>query len=264
MEVSMRRSVALLALFLPSMFLAHAEEKESKPLAVVLGNTITATDTLPEANWKERTAHAHSFFTMLPPMTEADYQKAYDRKRKEKFRALITGPLLEKFVRDNRIQSTSEEREAFRKNAEEIGASVEREMKERLEKARHDARHAETLQARKEAAKMVTVLEKSAKRPRNTQPEDRTKENELVGQMIVGWKAEKAIYEKYEGPAIYTKFGPYPVGAMESFFRDEVRKGNLAFKDPEWEKTFFEVFDARSSRVPPEEMKERYAKPTFP
>ena len=74
-------------------------------------------------------------------------------------------------------------------------------------------------------------------------------------QWITGFKANKALYEKYGGRVGLTKFGPEPIGAIEALLRERARSGDLVIADAALAKEFWSWYASQPRRVArPEEI----------
>lgn len=75
------------------------------------------------------------------------------------------------------------------------------------------------------------------------------------GQWITGFKANKALYEKYGGRVGLTKFGPEPIGALETLLREREKAGALRIFDPALAKEFWSWYAVQPRRLAkPEEI----------
>jgi hypothetical protein len=75
------------------------------------------------------------------------------------------------------------------------------------------------------------------------------------GQWITGFKANRALYEKYGGRVGLTKFGPEPIGAIEALLRERARAGDLVIADAALAKEFWSWYASQPRRVArPEEI----------
>jgi hypothetical protein len=74
-------------------------------------------------------------------------------------------------------------------------------------------------------------------------------------QWITGFKANKALYEKYGGRVGLTKFGPEPIGAIEALLQERAKAGDLVIADAALAKEFWSWYASQPRRVArPEEI----------
>jgi hypothetical protein len=75
------------------------------------------------------------------------------------------------------------------------------------------------------------------------------------GQWITGFKANRALYEKYGGRVGLTKFGPEPIGALETLLREREKAGALRIFDAALAKEFWSWYAVQPRRLAkPEEI----------
>ena len=72
---------------------------------------------------------------------------------------------------------------------------------------------------------------------------------------ITGFKANKALYEKYGGRVGLTKFGPEPIGALETLLRGREKAGALRIFDEALAREFWAWYAVQPRRLAkPEEI----------
>jgi len=127
---------------------------------------------------------------------------------------------LERFVLEHNLQATDAELEAYgRWNAESLRR-----------------------QGRADTGRPVTESQAASRR-------------RVWGQWITGFKANKALFEKYGGRVGLTKFGPEPIGAIEALLRERARAGDLVIADAALAKEFWSWYASQPRRVArPEEI----------
>jgi hypothetical protein len=75
------------------------------------------------------------------------------------------------------------------------------------------------------------------------------------GQWITSFKANKALYDKYGGRVGMTKFGPEPIGALETLLREREKAGALRIFDAALAKEFWSWYAVQPRRLAkPEEI----------
>jgi hypothetical protein len=69
------------------------------------------------------------------------------------------------------------------------------------------------------------------------------------GPWITSFKANKALYDKYGGRVGLTKFGPEPIGALETLLREREKAGALRIFDTSLAKEFWAWYAVQPRRV---------------
>jgi len=127
---------------------------------------------------------------------------------------------LEHFVVEQKLQATDEDLAAYGKWNEEF----------------------QRRQSRPDADRPVT----------EAQAESRKR---VWSQWIIGFKTNRALYEKHGGRVGLTKFGPEPIGAIEALLRERAGSGDLVIADAALAKEFWSWFASQPRRVArPEEI----------
>jgi hypothetical protein len=165
---------------------------------------------------------------------------------------------LERFVAGPKGQATEEDLEAYAKWNEEF---------QRLDKARRARRLAEVEAAlakpgiaaleREQLARERELYRSLAKTEatREAASRDAGSRQRVWSQWITGFKANKALYEKYGGRVGLTKFGPEPIGAIEALLQERAKAGDLVITDATLAKEFWSWYASQPRRVArPEEI----------
>jgi hypothetical protein len=73
--------------------------------------------------------------------------------------------------------------------------------------------------------------------------------------MVVRWKSDRVLYQRYGGPVIFQQGNPLePVGAYRHFLEDVERSGAFEVYEPEDRKAFYEYFKRKHQFVVPKEL----------
>lgn len=165
---------------------------------------------------------------------------------------------IERFVLDEKVHATDEDLEAYGKWHEEF---------QRMEKERRARRLAEVEAALKKPGTQMLEREQLERErelyrglaqgdaKREAAERDAGSRKRVWSQWITGFKANKALYEKYGGRVGITKFGPDPVGAVEALLREREAKGDLVIADAALAKEFWSWYASQPRRVArPEEI----------
>ena len=121
---------------------------------------------------------------------------------------------LERFVVEHKLQATDEDLEAYGKWNGEF----------------------QRREGRADAGRPVTEAQAASRK-------------RVWSQWITGFKANKALYEKYGGRVGLTKFGPEPIGAIEALLRERARAGDLVIADAALAKEFWSWYASQPRRV---------------
>ena len=202
---------------------AAAQETAERVVARVFGAAITAAD----LRWGAGR-----------PAVEA-VQALRSRMQKE---------ATERFVAANDVQATEQDFAAFEKFEAEF-ARLERERRAAQKKKLETELAVPGLDAGKRTAleqqrEVLASLERvDAERVAlQTDPQTRRR---ISGPWITGYKANRALYEKYGGRVGITKWGPEPVGAMEALLREHERRGEFAILDAALAEEFWAWYAAQ-------------------
>ena len=127
---------------------------------------------------------------------------------------------LERFVVEHKVQATDEDLAAYGKWNEEF----------------------QRREGRADAGRPVTEAQAASRK-------------RVWSQWIAGFKANKALYDKYGGRVGLTKFGPEPIGAIEALLRERVKAGDLVIADAALAKEFWSWYASQPRRAArPEEI----------
>ena len=165
---------------------------------------------------------------------------------------------LERFVAQHRLQASEEDLAAYAKWNDEF---------QRLEKERR-ARRLREVEAGLNQPGIAAAQREQFQRERDTlrklaqldgaraaASRDTAARKRVWGQWIVGFKANRALYEKYGGRLGLTKFGPEPIGALEALLREGEKAGHMRIFDAALAKEFWGWYAAQPRRVArPEEI----------
>jgi hypothetical protein len=155
--------------------------------------------------------------------------KEIPKKDAEKLDGIIFGALREKFVKDNKIEATPAEVDAFVAKFNELSESAPIPL------------------------------------PTGEVPEAQMRaiERDLAQGMVTTWKVNKAFYDQYGGRVIFQQFGPEPVDAYRDFLKEQEREGAFEILDPQYEVEFWDYFvnDSSHSFLSAEKGKEAMTTP---
>lgn len=197
-----------------------APEAEKKVIAVILGKDITADE-------------------------EEDLSR------------LIVQPLLEQFVKENKLEPTDDDLDVFVRRSEEI--QRERMITLGKDKLRLDEELKSPLLSPKERAakeahlKNINFILKSdleMKKKNLGKEEEHRKGQRAIGQHFVKmWKINQALYAKYKGRVIFQQAGPEPLDAYRDFLKEQEREGAFQIVDKGIAVSFWKYYTDDSMHV---------------
>jgi hypothetical protein len=145
-------------------------------------------------------------------LTDAEYEKMIKNMEVQKLQSIIIGLLVENFVKENKIDisSESEEIESFRNTfAKGLGD-----------------------QAADDASNIF----------------DDDKLEEMAKFFIAKFKVERALYKEYGGAVIFQQMSPFePIGAYKTLAEEAQEKGELEFYNKEYKSEFWDYFEKAMS-----------------
>ena len=178
------------------------------------------------------------------------FGKKITAKEKDKLNGRIFGALLERFARDNKIEPTGEEIDAFLLKTEEI----EKQNQVKFEKDRKKLvaeLKSTTLKERERKDKksqlqtIETILKSTRERKERTKgmvEQLRPMKRRNARQFVRNWKINKALYAKYGGRVIFQQAGAEPVDAYRDFLREQEKNGSFQILDKKYEASFWRYF----------------------
>lgn len=166
-----------------------------------------------------------------------------------KLNGLIFGALLEKFAKDNKIEPTEEELDAFVLKTEE----KERQNLIRFDEDRKrlvaELKATTSEHERKDKESQLQTIESILKTFREMKEETRGMEEELrlmkrqnARQFVRRWKINKALYAKYGGRVIFQQAGVEPLDAYRDFLREKEKNGAFQILDKKYKAPFWRYF----------------------
>lgn len=140
--------------------------------------------------------------------------KEIPKEDAENLDGIIFGALREKFAKDNKIEPTQAELDAFVAKSEELDDS-----------------------------RPVPLPTEFSEEEMNTARRD------LAVGFVTTWKVNKAFYDQYGGRVIFQQFGPEPVDAYRDFLEEQEREGAFEIIDKQYEDDFWDYFVNDSSHM---------------
>ncbi len=154
----------------------------------------------------------------------------------------------QRFVAANRLEATDADLAAYARFDAEFQraerarrAEQKRKLEAELQAGDLDPAKRQALEKQRE---VLASLEKfDAERAATQVGADSARR--VWGPWITGYKANKALYEKYGGRVGITKWGPEPTGAIEALLREHERKKEFEIVDPGLAREFWAWYAAQ-------------------
>lgn len=189
----------------------------------------------------------------------------------------ITKPLLDQFVKENRLAPTPEElataTEGIRR---QMARTLEKNRRDLVEVTQRLAAPGLTDEDRKQLETRKHVLERSIAFSEEAQSKQgrRDMAEVLAEWQLPSWKLNKALYRKYGGTVIWQQAGTEAVGAMRVFLEEHEKAGHFRIDDPKLNEEFwkyyrrtdhpFQVKKADPFDRPPWEEEQQERRPSLP
>lgn len=171
-------------------------------------------------------------------------------KDKDRLSDLIQRALLEQFAKENKIEPTEEELDAYFLMTEEAERQHQIEFEEDRKKLVAELK-ATTLseRERKDKESQLQRIESILKTTRERKEQTKGMEEQLRPMMrqmahgfVINWKINKALYAKYGGRVIFEQVGPVPLDAYRDFLREQEKNGAFQILDKKYEAPFWLYF----------------------
>lgn len=165
---------------------------------------------------------------------------------KDNLNGLILGALLEEFAKENKIEPTEKELNAFIIKMEEKKKQHRIKFEQDREKLLKELKStALSVQDRKKKESQLETIERILKA--DCQVKEQTKGMEeqwrpIAQQVIRMWKVNKALYAKYGGRVIFQQAGVEPIDTYRDFLREEEKKGTFQIFDKNYDTSFWRYF----------------------
>lgn len=163
---------------------------------------------------------------------------------------IIFGALLDRYAKENTIESTDEEVDAFvrRLGQKEKQNQIKFEHdRERLLKELKSSDLSE--QERKEKSSQLEAIEEflgtmreMKAQARGMEEPMRTMQRQMAQHVVRTWKINKSLYDKYGGRVIFQQAGPEPIDAYLQFLKEQEKAGTFQILDKKYEASFWDYF----------------------
>lgn len=205
--------VVLMAASLAQIVEPEAETTDTKVIAIVLGKEITIGE-------------------------------------KDKLNKLIFGALLQQYAKENKVEPSDEELDAFilktgeKEKQHQVKMQEDRiklieELKSSSLSDREREQKTSHLKGIERILKATSEMEEETK---GMEEEMRSMKRRIAQQFVKSWKINKLLYEKYGGRVIFQQAGMEPLDAYRDFLREQEKNGAFQILDKQYEADFWRYF----------------------
>ena len=176
--------------------------------------------------------------------------KKITTREKDELDGLIFGALLRQFARENKIEPTDAEIDAFVARTEEMEKQSQVEFEADRKKLQKELKSSSLSdRERKDKESQLQTIESILKSTREMTEQVRGMEErmrpmkrQMARHFVKSWKVNKALYEKYGGRVIFQQAGVEPLDAYRDFLREQEKKGKFQILDKQYEPGFWRYF----------------------
>jgi len=138
-------------------------------------------------------------------------------------------PIVDRFVKQQKIEATADEIEAFKASTRERNERALREGEDRLAEVKAALATSDpTDEERGKLQEEQQMLERSLSARRDGANVDSP---EVARHFIVAWKTERELHRAYGGRVIFQQFGPEALDARRRLFEKAEKNGDLKLDD---------------------------------
>lgn len=171
-------------------------------------------------------------------------------KDKDQLGGRTLSVLLEQFAKDNQIEPTEAELDAFALKLEETEKQFQTRQEDRKKKLVAELSATNLSESdRKEKESQLKSTERALNAIRQGQGEAQGREEQVraarrqIGkQFVKRWKINKALYAKYGGRVIFQQAGMEPLDAYRDFLKEQEKKGAFQILNKQYEADFWRYF----------------------
>lgn len=176
--------------------------------------------------------------------------KTISIKDKDRLNGLIFGTLLEQYAKENKIEPTDAELDAFVLKTEEMRRQQQVKFEKDREKLAMELKSTALAEKeRKEKTSQLHMIESILKttkeaedRTKGMEDQMRTMKRNMAQHFVKTWKINKSLYEKYGGRIIFQQAGPEPLDAYRSLLKEQEKKGAFQILNKDYEASFWKYF----------------------
>ncbi len=205
--------------FLPAALPAEepSPTPSSRTVGSVLGKPVTAADL--------------GLTAPIDPTVKFDARDTARWRLMGRVMTTFGGPIMDRFVREQKIEATAEEIEQFQRKMQKTREQNFRAWEARLAELNQELAAAELSEAdrarrEEERTRYERLLASRLERPAAEAPD------ELARMFLVAWKVERELHRAYGGRVIFQQAGPEALDARRRLFEQAEKNGDLHFADP--------------------------------
>lgn len=166
---------------------------------------------------------------------------------KDRFNGLIWGSLLDQFAKDNNIEPTDEEIDAFilktNEKQKQQQIKFEQDRQQLLTELKSNSLSDQERKEKESRLQTIeSILKTTSKINKIKNQAKEVEEHQMARHFVRSWKINKALYEKYGGRVIFQQAGPEPLDAYREFLKEEEKNGTFQILDKKYEASFWEYF----------------------
>lgn len=169
---------------------------------------------------------------------------------KDDLNGLIFGSLLEQFAKENKIEPTAEELDAFVLKIEEKEKQDQIKMQEDRAKLIQELKGSSLSDREREQKeshlktieRILKATGESKEKTKGMEEQMRPMKRQMAQQFVRVWKINKALYKKYGGRVIFQQAGVEPLDAYRDFLKEHEKKGSFQILDKKYEASFWRYF----------------------
>jgi len=162
----------------------------------------------------------------------------------------IFGALLEQYAKENKIEPTEEELDAFVLKTEEKEKQHQIKMQtdrvkliEELESSSLSDRDREQKASHlKTIENILKTTGEMKEKTKGMEEQMRPMKRQMAQQFVKSWKINKALYEHYGGRVIFQQAGVEPLDAYRDFLKEQEKNGAFEILDKQYEAGFWRYF----------------------
>ena len=171
-------------------------------------------------------------------------------KDKDKLNGIIFGALLEQYAKENKIEPTEAELDAFVKKTEEMRKQQQVDFKKDRKRLTQELNSPSLTdkekQEKAERLKTIESILKSTKeqeeKTKGMEEKMRTMTRNMAHHFVKTWKINKSLYEKYGGRIIFQQAGVEPLDAYRQFLKEQEKKKAFQILNKNYEASFWKYF----------------------
>jgi Skp family chaperone for outer membrane proteins len=171
-------------------------------------------------------------------------------REKDDLNGLIFSALLQQYARQNKIEPTEAELDAFVAKTEEMEKQSEAKLEAERAKLQQQLKSSSLSdQEREEKESLLQSIERLLKSTREimevtkeTEGQIRPMVRQIAQEFVMSWKINKSLYEKYRGRVIFQQAGVEPLDAYRDFLKEQEKKGAFRIIDKQYEPEFWRYF----------------------